>query len=96
MLFSSRLETVSVSTWKRPEVSGRLGLERKVCAAEHGVDHLDVRVALEKVAENLAADCRGLVDAAAVGTAQIIIREQRLILDRHGHMVHVGGDAALV
>ena len=71
-------------------------LERKVCAAEHGVDHLDIGVALKEIAKDLSADRRSLVDAAAIRAAKVVVREKRFVLDRHGNMVHVNGDMAFV
>lgn len=60
------------------------------------MDHLDVGITLEEVAEDFTTDCRGLVDATAVGATQVVVCEQRRVLDRYGHMVHVNGDAAFV
>ena len=52
-------------------------LKRKVSAAEHGVDHLDIGVAFKEIAKDLSADRRSLVDATAVGATQVVVREQR-------------------
>lgn len=57
-------------------------LKRKISATEHGVDHLDVGITLEEVAEDFTTDHRGLVDATAVGATQVVVCEQRRMLDR--------------
>lgn len=60
------------------------------------MDHLDIGVALKEITKDLSADRRSLVDAAAIRAAKVVVREKRLVLDRHGNMVHVNGDMAFV
>ena len=64
--------------------------------AQHGMNQLHIWISGKKSAEQLPADSRGLIHAAAVAAAQVGIGSQAAVLYGQGRMMHIAGDIALV